>query len=293
MDAPRTPLQIPADDATRLSSGKPGLADDATQLAVDDLLIPGHTRSIPIRLTRRPGLAGLPVVLYFHGGGFVSGSLDDADIPARYIALHTPALVISVGYSLAPAQPFPAAPEDAYAAATWALTQSIAFGADARRLAVAGDDAGGNLSTCVSIIARDRQAVAITAQAMLGPMLDPSMTRVGDAAQLKSDITVQGCADCYRQYLPKTPQRMHPYAAPLESVRLAGLPPAFIATAEHDVLHVEAEKYAAVLIAAGVRTQVARFPGVRHAELRSHPAVLAELTEFLGRHLNARAPRAS
>jgi acetyl esterase/lipase len=227
----------------------------------------------------------LPIVLYFHGGGFVGGTLDDADAPAQFIAAHCPALVLSVGYSLAPAHPFPAAPEDAYTATLWAVENADDIGANPRRLAVAGDDAGGNLAACLALIARDRNAVSIAAQVLIGPMLDPSMTRLGDAMRLKSDVTAENCADCYRQYLPRTLQRLHPYAAPLESHRLGGLPPAFIATAECDVLHNEAEKYAAALIGVGVHTQVARFAGVTHAGLRAHPPVLIEVAEFLRRRL--------
>lgn len=238
-----------------------------------------------MRLHRLDGVANLPVVLYFHGGGFVGGNLDDADAPARFIARHCPALVLSVGYALAPARPFPAAPEDAYAATAWAAANAENYGADVSRMAVVGDDAGGNLAACLSLMARDRGDIKVAAQAMIGPMLDPSMTRLGDAARIKSDLTAAECADSYRQYLPQSAQRTHPYAAPLESLRLRGLPPAFIATAECDVLHVEAEKYAAALIAAGVRTQVARFAGITHAALRSHLPVLHDITEFLRRSL--------
>ncbi|WP_394779677.1 alpha/beta hydrolase [Undibacterium sp.] len=257
-------------------------------LLVDNFLIPGPVGSIPVRLYRPQGTAVLPVVLYFHGGGFISGSLDDADIPGQFIARNSNALVLSVAYALAPAKPFPAAPEDAYAAMVWIGKNAATLNADAGRLAVAGDDAGGNLATCLTLIARDRNATPILAQALIGPMLDPSMTRLGDAKSLDSDMTPQECAECYRQYLPRSLQRLHPYAAPLESRRLGGLPPAFIATAEHDVLHIEAEKYAAALITVGVPTQVARFAGVKHASLREHAPALTEVADFLRRRLDAK-----
>lgn len=227
----------------------------------------------------------LPVVLYFHGGGFVGGSLDDADLPARFIAEHCPALVLAVGYALAPARPFPAAPEDAHAAALWTAAHATDLGGDARRLAVAGDDAGGNLAASLTLIARDRNGPEIIAQALVGPMLDPSMTRLGDGPRLNSDLSAATCADCYRQYLPHSRQRLHPYASPLASVRQAGLPPALIVTAECDVLHNEAEKYAAALIAAGVPTQVVRFAGVTHAALAGHRPALDEIAHFLRHRL--------
>lgn len=260
-----------------------------------DLAIPGPAGPLALRLYR-PGKAraALPVVLYLHGGGFVSGSLDDADRPASFIAEHCPALVLAVGYALAPAQPFPAAPEDAHAAARWAAAHAAELGGDGGRLAVAGDDAGGNLAAALTLIARDRNGPAIAAQVLVGPMLDPSMTRLGDGTRLNSDLSAATCADCYRQYLPQSRQRLHPYASPLASVRQAGLPPALIVTAECDVLHNEAEKYAAALIAAGVPTQVVRFAGVNHAALAGHRPALDEIAHFLHRRLwKAREPAAN
>src|SRR5512145_3121164 len=107
--------------------------------------IAGPTAPNALRLYRPAASAtSLPVVLYFHGGGLIGGCLNDADRPARFIAEHCPALALAVGYALAPARPFPAAPEDAHAAALWLAAHAAGLGGDARRLAVAGDDAGGN-----------------------------------------------------------------------------------------------------------------------------------------------------
>lgn len=255
-------------------------------LRTQDLSIPGPTGPLALRLYRLDRPHGvLPVVLYFHGGGFVAGNLDDANEAARFIAAQTPALVISVDYALAPARPFPAAPEDAYAAALWVSEHAAELNGDPLRLAVAGDDAGGNLAAALTLIARDRNGPLILAQVMVGPMLDPSMTRLGDGPSLNSDLSAATCANCYRQYLPQARQRVHPYASPLISVRQAGLPPALIITAECDVLHNEAEKYAATLIAAGVPTQVTRFAGVNHAALGCHQPALNEIAHFLRRRL--------
>lgn len=257
-----------------------------------NLSIPGPHGPLGLRLYR-PGMtqAVLPVVLYFHGGGFVGGSLEDADTPAAFIAEQTPALVVAVDYALAPTRPFPAAPEDTHAAAMWLAEHAAELGGDPARLAVAGDDAGGNLAAALTLIARDRNGPAILAQALVGPMLDPSMTLLGDGARLNSDLSAATCANCYSQYLPQPRQRLHPYASPLISVRQAGLPPALIVTAECDVLHKEAEHYAEALIAAGVPTQVVRFAGVKHGELASHRPALAEIAHFLRRRLwDAEAP---
>ncbi|OLL32336.1 alpha/beta hydrolase [Burkholderia sp. SRS-W-2-2016] len=260
-------------------------------LEVTDVRIDGHAQEITLRLYRLAKKTSLPVLLYFHGGGYTKGSIEQADFAARYFAEHLPALVVSVGYSLAPRFPFPAAPEDAHRAALWAQTRARAFGGNSRKIGVAGHDAGGQLANCLAFIARDRGDVEIVAQALFGPMLDPSLTRLGDEQRLGSDITARECAACYRAYLPQASQRMHPYAAPLESCRLSGLPATLIATAQNDVLHVEAEKYASNLIDAGVRTQVVRFPSVSHAALADHPPALQEAVRFFQWRFDARAHR--
>jgi acetyl esterase len=262
------------------------VAGGEVSLVTKNVEIPGYARQIPLRLHRPEGVQNPPVVLYFHGGGFVSGSLDEADRPARHIAANLPALVVMVGYSLAPLHPFPAAPEDAYAAMRWVMAHAKKLDADAHRLALVGHDAGGNLAASLALIARDRNVTAVLAQVLIGPMLDPSMTRIGDETRLNSDLSVATCAACYRDYLPGLNARVHPYASPLESSRLGGLPPAFIATAQYDVLHIEAEKYAAELIDAGVQTQVERFAGVTHAALPTHPRLMDEALHFLRRHLS-------
>ncbi|MDP9155841.1 MAG: alpha/beta hydrolase [Pseudomonadota bacterium] len=263
-------------------------------LCIEDVRIAGHAQPITLR-SYRPASDGtvLPVVLYFHGGGFVRGTLDDADIAATTISRDTPAWVVSVGYSLAPAFPFPAAPEDAYRAAQWVVANARAQGADANRIGVAGHDAGGNLATCLAAIARDRGDIAIHAQALLAPLLDPSMTRMADENKVLSpDICASECAQCYRAYLPNASQRLHPYAAPLESRRLAGLPPALIASAQHDLLHIEAEKYAGELIAAGVPTEVTRHVDASHYGLVTDPSALADVVAFFRKRLRDRTDHA-
>lgn len=267
----------------------PPLHAAAEKVRVETRLIPGFLGPIEARLYRPAETSGIGkrgVVLYFHGGGFVGGSMDDADIPARFIAVHANLVVLSLAYSLAPARPFPAAPEDAHAAARWLHQNAKTLQVDGNRIAAAGDDAGGNLAAALAMIARDRNGPAISAQVLIGPMLDPSMTQLGDAEQLRSDLQPETCADRYSQYLPRTIERMHPYASPLESRRLHGLPPALVLTAECDVLHKEAECYARALITAGVPTQVTRFK-VRHGELHEHEPLLREAADFLRRQLGS------
>lgn len=273
-------------DALRTTQARPVLTVD-----VANRQIPGYLGSLPARLYRPDATdAPLPAVLYLHGGGFVAGSLDDADATARHLAARAAIAVLTLDYSLAPRHPFPAAPEDAYAALRWLARHAADLRLDPKRLAVAGDDAGGNIAAAAALIARDRNGPALAAQVLIGPMLDPSMTLLGDAERLRSDLQPQTCAQRYAQYLPRTQERLHPYASPLTSRRLHDLPPTYLATAKCDVLHCEAEHYATALIAAGVPTQITRFD-VKHEELPQHPPLLAEVAEFLRQRL--RAPQAA
>jgi acetyl esterase/lipase len=116
---------------------------------------------------------------------------------------------------------------------------------------------------------------------LLAPLVDPSMTRIAyPSVALSPDFSDTECARSYRAYLPMVSNRLHPYAAPLESRRLAGLPSALIASAQNDLLYVEGENYAAQLIAAGVPTEVTRHSNVSHHALATHPIVLADVSAF-------------
>jgi len=257
-------------------------------ITVVDVSLAGHRQSIQLRSYRCAfHQIRVPIVLYFHGGMFIEGNLDDADDAAMTIARQTPAWVVSVGYSLAPAFPFPAALEDGYLALAWAVANAGVFKADARHIGVAGHDAGGNLATCLAAMARDRGDFKISAQALLAPLLDPSMTRMAKPELVVGgERVIRACAQCYRAYLPQHAMQLHPYAAPLESRRLAGLPPALIASAENDLLHLEAEKYATALISAGVPTQATRHARASHQALACHPQALKDVVGFFRKWLS-------
>ena len=255
-------------------------------LSVDERTIAGHAQDIRLRLYRP--LIGLtvPALLYLHGGGFTSGSLEEAETAAAAIAESVPALVVSVGYSLAPAHRFPSAAYDAHRAALWTLASARDLNIATGGVGVAGHDAGGHVAASLTFLARDQGDVEIRAQALLGPMLDPSLTRAGDAQAMQSDVPATAYARCYRAYLPDAAQRLHPYAAPLDSRRLAGLPPTLIVTAQNDVLRIEAEQYAASLIGAGVSTEVTRFPAISHTALPGHRPALLAAAGFFRRRLS-------
>ncbi|MFM0204057.1 alpha/beta hydrolase [Paraburkholderia fungorum] len=259
-------------------------------LDVEDLAIRGHGGPITLRSYRLSGSGSQkPVVLYFHGGAFRSGCLEDADAPAVTIARSTPAWVVSVGYSLAPAKPFPHAPEDGYRALLWAAAHARKFAADASRVGLAGHDAGGNLATCIAAMARDRGNVCIGAQVLLAPLLDPGLTWVSEERHGPTPAELNLWSSGYRAYLPGPMQHLHPYAAPLESSRLAGLPPAFIALAGRDPLRREAQCYANRLKGAGVLAEEVSYAEVSHAGLANNVGVLADVAAFFAKHLESHA----
>jgi acetyl esterase len=201
------------------------------------------------------GGAARPAVLYFHGGLFNCGSVEDAAGMAR--ALAGEAAIVCVDYPLAPKLHFPATVELAFEALQWTAAHASELGVDAARIVVAGDQAGGNLAAAVAMMARDRglgiDRAKLRGQVLISPMLDPqqatqSMQKAGDCP----------CRKAWSDYLPCASDAMHPYAAPITSRRLGGLAPALIVSAELDPLRDEAEQYAAKLIAAGVPVQMRR-----------------------------------
>ena len=266
-------------------------ADQAVDIR--NMELDGHAQTISLRTYRPSGRRGvLPVIFFFHGGGFVKGTPEQADPVCSQLAARVDALVVSVGYSLAPAFPFPTALHDGFLAAQWVVTHARAFHADVKRMAVAGHDAGGNVAAGLAAMVRDRAPFRFSAQALLAPLLDPSMTRIADLDdEITPDMCAEECASGYRAYLPVASLRLHPYAAPIESRRLAGLPAAFIASAENDLMHVEAERYAAGLITAGVPTTVTRYRSVAHYELASRQEVIADVAAFFSKELGSASKR--
>jgi acetyl esterase len=237
----------------------PGPREPMVEIA--DRTLPGPAGDLPIRLYRAVEGARLPVVVYFHGGGWVHGNLDTHDVHARALARASGGLVISVDYRLAPEHPYPAAVEDAYAATHWAAEHGTSLGGDPRRLAVAGDSAGGNLAAAVALMARDRGGPHLAFQLLIYPVIDPDFDRPSYLENAETyGLTRADMQYFWREYARGGPA---PYAAVL-GADLRGLPPALVITAEHDVLRDEGEAYGAALASAGVPAEVARFPGMIH-----------------------------
>jgi acetyl esterase len=227
--------------------------------------IPGTAGSIPARMYIPSADTVLPALVYYHGGGFVAGDLDDFDIPLRALANRAGCNVISVAYRLAPENPYPAAPDDAWTALEWVSNHSSEIGIDAQRLAVGGDSAGGSLAAWVAQKAREN-GLALCLQVLYYPNLDAttssaSWQKLGTGAYLiKHDEMVKK----YNVYLPCGTNRKDPKVSPLYSSNLNGVAPAFLVTAEYDPLRDEGNEYANKLKAAHVSVEHKELPGMIH-----------------------------
>ena len=205
------------------------------------------------------------VIVYYHGGGWVIGSIDETDTMARKLAERTSCAVVNVEYRLAPEHRYPTAADDCYAALEWTAShlQDIA-GADVP-VFVAGDSAGGNLSAVVARRARDRGGPEIALQILIYPVTDADFDResyVDPANELL--LTREAMVWFWDHYVPDPAQRSEPDASPLQTDDLSGLPPAVVLTAEHDVLRDEGEAYAKRLEEAGVPVNFQRHKGQMH-----------------------------
>lgn len=233
---------------------------------VEDLEVAGDGRVIDARAYAASPGTSLPVLLYLHGGGFVTGDLDIHDFRCRSLARAANCLLVSLDYRLAPEQPFPAAADDAYAALEWLSAKAADLGGDPSRLAVAGDSSGGNIAAAAALMARDRGRPRLALQVLTCPMLDrgldtPSMREFADGYVL-------GRADadwCWSHYLSADDDAADPYACPAHAPDLAGVAPALVVTAELDPLRDEGEEYARRLVEAGVPVRVHRYPGMIHS----------------------------
>jgi acetyl esterase len=237
----------------------------------------------------RPAESRLPVILFFHGGGWVVGSPETHDSLARQIARAARALVVSVDYRLAPEHPFPGAIDDAYASVLWARDHAHAIGGDGKRLAVCGDSAGGNLAAAVSLRAREDLGPQLRAQILIYPATKPDFeTRSYLENATGYGLTRERMQWYWQQYLPEDKQR-HPLAAPALAPSLKDLPPATVLTAEHDVLRDEGDMYAEALYRAGNDVAHRRVSGVIHGYIMMHRLLRSarESIDFIGHRLRA------
>ncbi|MEV3901587.1 alpha/beta hydrolase [Mycobacterium sp. NPDC050551] len=242
--------------------------DDA---AARDRVIDTPAGSLGVRVYRPhgPGDPRRPGVVFYHGGGFVLCDIESHDGFCRAMARQTGSVVVSVGYRLAPEHPAPAAAEDAFAAFDWVTRNAPELGVDPRRIAVAGDSAGGNLAAVASILCRDRGTVPPLAQILLYPVIDPSCDSVSQRLRATGYSTTRAALQWYwRQYLGGTtlPEPAH-LVAPARAASLAALPPAIVVTATLDPLHSEGVAYARRLRDDGTAVLHRDFRGLFHGFL--------------------------
>ena len=246
--------------------------------SVVDRSLPGPAGEIPIRVYTPPGPGPFGVLVFYHGGGWVIGDLDTHDRECRMLCTGAGCLVVSVDYRLAPEHPFPAAPEDAFAALQWVGENAAALGGDPLRIAVGGDSAGGNLAAVVALLARDAGGPAIRFQLLVYPVIDvrkpnafPSREENREGPFLTLDVMEWFERHYFRDTGTPDPKRLEPRASPLLATSLGGLPPALVLTAELDPLRDEGEAYAAALEEAGVATTLHRYAGIPHMSFQLSP----------------------
>lgn len=231
-----------------------------------DKLIPGPAGGLPIRIYR-PYVSDdpLPILIYFFGGGWTLGSINTSDAICRHLANASGCLTIAVGYRLAPENKYPAALHDCFAGLRWAAERAASLGADASRIAVGGDSAGGNLAAAVTLMARDAGGPAILSQLLVYPntdyFADTPSRRENTNPFLFNNRSVHWY---YSNYLTSPEDGENPLVSPLRASCHAGLPQALVITAEHDPLRDEGEQYAQRLRDSGVRVELLRYAGVAH-----------------------------
>ncbi len=263
---------------------------------IEDRDIPGTAGPIPIRIYTPAGDGPFPVLVYFHGGGWVLGSIETHDPMCRELTRSVGCVVVSVDYRLAPEHPFPAPLEDCYAAVCWVARHSADINGDAQRIAVGGDSAGGNLAAAVALTARDRGTPPLAYQLLIYPVLDHAFEtnsyRENGAGYF---LTQEMMVWFWQHYLRDEAYGASPQASPLRAQNLYGLPSTLLLTAEFDPLRDEGEAYAKRLQAAGGEVEYRCYAGMIHGFLRltsrleTAARAMAETAETLRTALDIRA----
>ncbi|MGY1731519.1 alpha/beta hydrolase [Geodermatophilus sp. SYSU D01045] len=230
---------------------------------IEDRTVPGAEGDLRARVYRPEGEGPFPTVVFFHGGGWVIGDLDTHDNMARNVCRGARAVVVAVDYRLAPEHPFPAAAEDAVAAARWVAQHLGELGGDSR-LGLAGDSAGGNLAAVVAQVLRD-DGTKVAAQFLVYPSVDVAGEYPSRVENGKGYFLEQDTMDWFHGHYAGTwEDARDPRLSPLHAADLAGLSPALVVTAEYDPLRDEGEAYGRALEAAGVQADVRRYDGMIH-----------------------------
>ena len=247
--------------------------------------IPGPAGDIPIRIYRPFGVGPFPLTVFFHGGGFVLGNLDSHDPVCRHLCLASDSVVMAVDYRLAPEHKFPAATDDCLAAVRWAASHAREIGADGKRIALAGDSAGATLSAVTAIRVRDEGGPALCAQLLNCPRVDHRVDLPSYRDNAEGYFLTLAMVNWFANHYLGKPEDAHdPHASPIQAKSLAGLPPAYILTAEYDPIRDDGEIYADRLTAEGVPVVRKRYSNMLHDFPYILLDVVPEAAEELAAH---------
>jgi acetyl esterase len=277
-------------DAREVAERMVAMAGDPIDVgSLRDISIPVDGSTIRARVYTPEGAGPHPVVMFFHGGGWVICSLDTHDNVCRALCRDADAIVVSVDYRMAPEHRFPTAAHDCFAATQWVADNAASFGGDGNRLAVCGDSAGGNLSAVVSHMARDAGGPAVAFAALIYPAVDMTAEGGSMVDNARGYFLEQDDMHWFMSHYLSSEERSHPLASPLLNTDLSGLPPCFIATCEFDPLRDEGEAYGAALRASGVDAENKRYDGMIHGVINMTGVVDGGrlLLGDVGAHLHA------
>jgi acetyl esterase len=264
---------VPAPEFRAAMAARP-VPPGAPIARVEDRTIPGLAGDVSIRIYTPDGQAPFPVLVWFHGGGWVIGSVAASDHTGRELANTAGCVVVSIDYRLAPEHKFPACLDDCDAAYQWVVAHAPTFGGDARRVAVGGDSAGGNLAAAVCLRAKERGGPLPVFQLLVYPVVDYNFDRPSYRANADGYLLTQTAMRWFWDQYVNTPEEMaHPHASPMSATDLSGLPPALIITAEFDPLRDEGEAFGERLRHAGVPVEVTRYDGMIHGFFGMFPVI--------------------
>lgn len=263
----------------RAMMGWPNVDVTVTEIETEHKTIDGKDGPIPIRIYSPQKSGPMPAIVFFHGGGFIGGSVDSVENPCKCLAEKAGAVVVNVDYRLAPENPYPAGLTDCFDAVKWVYEHAAEINVNPEQIGVAGDSAGGNLSAVCSLMDRDLGTGMIKYQALLYPTVSMSGVATDDFEWNLEEYTVnhnheliQGIIRALGSstgleniYLDGNTKVTDPYVSPLLADDLSGLPATLIIEAEYDYLRLEGEAYARKLIRSGVKTKMIRYNGVDHA----------------------------
>lgn len=268
-----------------IAMAPPVEVEHAPLTKVEDHMIPvGDDAEIKVRIYTPDGLGPFSLFVYYHGGGWVVGDLETSDASCRMIANRTGRIVVSVDYRLAPEFKFPTPLEDSYAALKWVSENASTLNGNVSNIVVGGDSAGGNLSAVVSLLARDQKGPKISAQILIYPVTNLSYD-TGSYQEFKKGFGLDRAVMIWfgDHYIRNEEDARNPYVAPLVANNLSNLPPAFVITAENDVLRDEGIAYAERLKEAGVKVESVTAAGLVHGYFTTMAAFSEQIKDTVSK----------